>query len=104
MVALSASRLVCSAMRVMTLTTLPISAEDSPSRPSVALVGAAAVDGLAGHPGRARGVLGDLPDRRTHLFGAGRHGLHVPGHLLGGAGHDVRLRRLSVALVPTSAR
>jgi hypothetical protein len=40
MVALSASRLVCSAMEVMTLMTLPISAEDSPSLFMVAEVAA----------------------------------------------------------------
>ena len=38
MVALSASRLVCSAIEVITLTTLPISAEDTPSLETVSLV------------------------------------------------------------------
>jgi hypothetical protein len=47
MVAFSASRLVCSAMLVITLTTLPISAEDSPSLATVAVVVPAAVTARA---------------------------------------------------------
>ena len=46
-VALSASRFVCSAMLVITLTTLPISAEDSPSLATVAVVVSAAVTARA---------------------------------------------------------
>ena len=46
-VALSASRFVCSAIEVITLTTLPISAEDSPSFATVAVVVAAASTALA---------------------------------------------------------
>ena len=47
MVAFRASRLVCSAMQVMTLTTLPISADDSPSLATVAVVVSAATTALA---------------------------------------------------------
>ena len=47
MVAFSASRLVCSAMQVITFTTLPISAEDSPSFVTVALVVSTAVTAFA---------------------------------------------------------
>ena len=46
-VAFSASRFVCSAMLVITLTTLPISAEDSPSFATVAVVVSAAVTARA---------------------------------------------------------
>ena len=46
-VAFSASRFVCSAMLVITLTTLPISAEDSPSLATVAVVVSAAVTARA---------------------------------------------------------
>ena len=47
MVALSASRLVCSAIEVMTLTTLPISGEDSPSLATVGVRGLGDLHGLA---------------------------------------------------------
>ena len=47
MVAFSASRLVCSAMLVITFTTLPISADESPSLATVAVVVSAAVTARA---------------------------------------------------------
>src|SRR3712207_7279969 len=41
---------------------------------------------------RSLGGIGrDLPDARTHLLSAGGHGLHVPRHLLGGAGDHAGL-------------
>ena len=46
-VAFRASRFVCSAMQVITFTTLPISAEDSPSLATVAVVVSAAATALA---------------------------------------------------------
>ena len=63
MVALRASRLVCSAIEVMTLTTLPISAEESPSLATVSVGGVGDLDGLGGDLGGFVGVLRDLADR-----------------------------------------
>ena len=74
MVALSASRLVCSAMLVITLTTLPISAEDSPSLATVAVVVSAAIDGAGRDLAGLGRVRRDLPDRGTHLLGTRGHG------------------------------
>ena len=68
-VAFSASRLVCSAMLVITLTTLPISAEDSPSFATVAVVVSGGGHRTRGDLAGLRRVRGDLPDRGTHLLG-----------------------------------
>ena len=92
MVAFSASRLVCWAIEVMTLMTLPISALLSPSLATVALVVSATLTAGGGDPGRLVGVLGDLLDARAHLLGAGGDGLHVLAHLLGRGRDHVGLR------------
>ena len=60
MVAFRASRLVCWAIEVMTLMTLPISALDSPSLATVALAAVRRLYCFAGDLGRLAGVLGNL--------------------------------------------
>ena len=44
---------------------------------TVSLVARRPSTALVADPGRLAGVLRDLPDRRAHLLGAGRHRLHV---------------------------
>ena len=70
MVALSARRLVCWAIDVMTRMTLLISADDSPSLVTVLVGGLRRGDRAGGHTGRVGGAAGDLADRRGHLLGA----------------------------------
>ncbi len=77
MVAFRARRLVCWAMEVMTLMTCPISAEESPSLATVALVVSATLTAEVATRGGFGGVLGDFLDAGAHLFGAGGDSLQV---------------------------
>src|SRR3954453_5163385 len=104
-VALSASRLVCSAMDVIVLTTSPISCGEVPSLGAAELPrrGPELGDGRGGSPrdlhrapgdlGRLGGVVRDLVDRGAHLLRARGDGLHVAGDLLGRRGDRTRLGR-----------
>ena len=101
-VALSASRLVCSAIEVMTLMTLPISAEDSPSLAAPVAVRSAAAPASAATPAASLALRGDLADRGAHLLGAGRDRLDVGRDLLGRGRDGVGLRGGLSAAVPIS--
>ncbi len=92
-VAFSASRLVCWAIDVITLMTLPMSALLSPSLATVVLVVLGDPDRVGGDARRLVRVLGDLADAGAHLLRAGRDGLDVPADLLRRGRHDVGLRR-----------
>ena len=90
-VAFSASRLVCSAMLEMTLTTSPISRDESPSRLDGHVRRLRGGHRPVGHLRGLAGALRDLADRGAHLLGAGGDGLHAARDLLGGDGDDVGL-------------
>ena len=94
MVAFSASRLVCSAIEVMTLTTSPISREDSPSRATVVVVRLGLRDRGRGHPRRlVRRCCAISRMRGAHLLGARGDRLHVAATpRSAAAGDDGRLR------------
>ena len=104
MVAFSASRLVCSAMPLISLMTVAISCDESPSLPTVWVVVLGDVHRLTGHPGGLGGVVRDLADRRLHLRGAGGHGVHAGGDRTGGGDDLVGLRRRRSARCPPSPR
>ena len=86
MVALSARRLVCSAIAVISLTTSPISwaARDNlPMRPSVCCACSTAASAILfefAHP------AADLVDRGGKLLGRGGHRLHAGGGFFGSVG------------------
>ena len=86
-VALRASRLVCSAIPLISLITVAISCEESPSLPTVRVVFSATCTAGTGDPGGLGGVVRDLADRRLHLGGAGGHGVDA-GRDLARGGHD----------------
>ncbi len=90
--ALSASRLVCSAIEVITWTTSPISAEDEPSRDisfSVRCATATAFPATCAATVALR--RGDLVDRRAHLLGAGSYPTAGLRHQLGGRDGSIDL-------------
>src|SRR6202451_2689336 len=68
-VALRASRLVCCAIEVITLITLPISWLDSPSFFTVSFGGMRHADRILRDPRRVVGALRNLADRNLHFFG-----------------------------------
>ena len=86
MVALSASRLVCSAMSVMSLTTSPMRPAASLSSLTVALVRSASLTALVGDGVRLRDLPVDLDHRGGKLVGGGRDVAHIGGRLGRGGG------------------
>ena len=86
MVALRASRLVCSAIEVIILTTLPISADDSPSLATGVVGGRRHVTAREATRAPSLALLAISWIDSTHLAGPGGHGLHVLRHLLGRGG------------------
>ena len=77
MVALSASRLVCSAIAVMSRTTSPMRLAACDSSPMRASVCCAWLHRFAGDPARLLHLAADLVDRRRQLVGRRGDRLHV---------------------------
>ena len=92
-VAFSASRLVCCAIDVITLITLPISVLDSPSLVTVTFVASRDMDRILRHSCRLIGVLGDFADGALHLLAARSHGCHIARNLFAGRGDYIGLSR-----------
>ena len=88
-----ASRLVCSAMPLISLMTVG----DLLRGVAQLADGLRRVlrdrHGLTGHPGGLGGVVRDLADRRLHLRGAGGHGVDARGDRAGGGDDVVGLAR-----------
>ena len=87
MVALSASRLVCSAIAVMSLTTSPMRAAAFDSSPMRDVGLHRLLHGFGGDLARRLHLTADLADRGGHLLGGGGDRLDIGGGFLGSGRH-----------------